>query len=203
MGGDLPSDVAPHQDPLGGHFRALDVDGEPGGPSESARLKEYGNLLLSRWESSKNERNQMPQTENQNDNVKTIVANDHIGNPAPISTRMLGLEMAVEVARVAHEANRAWTGATTGVWGPHWDEATPVIRNSIIDGVQKAVGNPDLTPEDSHVAWTKYKLSEGWTYGPIKDEKTKRHPNLVPYDELPFAEKKKDDLFLGIIRSLT
>jgi hypothetical protein len=35
-------------------------------------------------------------------------------------------------------------------------------------------------------------MAEGWTYGPERDDQTKKHPCLVPYDELPDSEKVYD-----------
>ena len=42
------------------------------------------------------------------------------------------------------------------------------------------------------IAWAVGRMSEGWTYGPIKDEEKKENPLLVPYDELPESEKAYD-----------
>ena len=35
-------------------------------------------------------------------------------------------------------------------------------------------------------------MKEGWTYGPVRDDKLKKHPDLVPYSELPEGEKEYD-----------
>jgi hypothetical protein len=39
------------------------------------------------------------------------------------------------------------------------------------------------------------KRSEGWEHGETKDVERKTHPCLVPYDELPPEQKRKDELF--------
>ena len=44
----------------------------------------------------------------------------------------------------------------------------------------------------THDVWARQRLNEGWTYGPQRDDKGKRHPCLVPYDQLPEAEKEYD-----------
>lgn len=44
-----------------------------------------------------------------------------------------------------------------------------------------------------HKRWNAYMRSEGYCYGKKRDDMAKLHPCLVPYDELPEAEKKKDD----------
>lgn len=44
-----------------------------------------------------------------------------------------------------------------------------------------------------HKRWNAYMRSEGYCYGEERDDMAKTHPCLVPYDELPEHEKKKDD----------
>lgn len=43
-----------------------------------------------------------------------------------------------------------------------------------------------------HEVWSKNRMAEGWTYGPERDDVNKKHPCLVPYDELPENEKAYD-----------
>ena len=35
-------------------------------------------------------------------------------------------------------------------------------------------------------------MSQGWTWGPKRNDDLKTHPSLVPYDELPEEEKQYD-----------
>ena len=46
--------------------------------------------------------------------------------------------------------------------------------------------------EHAHDLWAGRRLAEGWTYGPQRDDAAKRHPCLVPYDQLPNSEKQYD-----------
>ena len=46
--------------------------------------------------------------------------------------------------------------------------------------------------ENIHEVWSAGRMKEGWTYGPIRDEKQKKHPDLIPYSELPDGEKEFD-----------
>lgn len=50
----------------------------------------------------------------------------------------------------------------------------------------------ELLAQNIHEVWAAQRLSEGWTYGPERDDEAKRHPCLVPYDELPESEKEYD-----------
>jgi ryanodine receptor 2 len=46
--------------------------------------------------------------------------------------------------------------------------------------------------ETVHDAWAARRLSEGWTYGPRRDDILKEHPCLVPYEKLPESDKEYD-----------
>lgn len=46
--------------------------------------------------------------------------------------------------------------------------------------------------ENAHDLWAVQRLSEGWTYGPRRNDEAKKHPCLVPYSELPESEKEYD-----------
>jgi hypothetical protein len=53
----------------------------------------------------------------------------------------------------------------------------------------------DLTEklaEHIHDIWAHKRMSEGWSFGPRRDDKLKTHPDLVPYPELPDSEKEYD-----------
>jgi hypothetical protein len=44
--------------------------------------------------------------------------------------------------------------------------------------------------ENAHDDWAQRRLSEGWTWGPQRDDAAKKYPCLVPYDRLPESEKQ-------------
>jgi hypothetical protein len=46
--------------------------------------------------------------------------------------------------------------------------------------------------ENAHDHWARQRLSEGWTWGSRRDDEKKKHPDLVPYAELPESEKDYD-----------
>lgn len=43
-----------------------------------------------------------------------------------------------------------------------------------------------------HEVWSKTRIDQGWTYGPERNDAEKKHPCLVPYDQLPEEEKVYD-----------
>lgn len=46
--------------------------------------------------------------------------------------------------------------------------------------------------ENVHEVWAKSRMDQGWTYGPERNDALKQHPGLVPYADLPEAEKDYD-----------
>lgn len=46
--------------------------------------------------------------------------------------------------------------------------------------------------ENVHNVWACARISEGWTWGKERNDAMKRHPCLVPYEELPESEKDYD-----------
>jgi len=50
----------------------------------------------------------------------------------------------------------------------------------------------ELLAENAHDHWALQRMADGWTYGPQRDDRRKRHPCLVPYEELPESEKEYD-----------
>lgn len=57
--------------------------------------------------------------------------------------------------------------------------------------------------EHAHDLWARRRLAEGWTYGPQRDDAAKRHPCLVPYDQLPNSEKQCDrDVAMGTLKAI-
>lgn len=106
------------------------------------------------------------------------------------------------IAKVCHDANRAWCMANDDYSQPAWGEAPDWQIESAINGVEHALKHPDATSEDMHSNWMADKIADGWTYGPVKDPEAKTHPCMIPYAELPEFQRKKDALFLAIVRAL-
>lgn len=52
-----------------------------------------------------------------------------------------------------------------------------------------------------HEVWAQSRISQGWTYGPERNDAMKHHPCLVPYEDLPEVEKAYDrDTALGTLK---
>jgi hypothetical protein len=50
----------------------------------------------------------------------------------------------------------------------------------------------DRLAKNAHDVWAQQRLLEGWRYGRQRDDAEKRHPNLVPYENLSELEKEYD-----------
>lgn len=106
------------------------------------------------------------------------------------------------IAKTCHEANRAYCEAVGDTSQLPWELAEQWQRDSAIAGVKYRLANPNVTPQEIHEEWKRFKIAQGWTWGPVKDEELKQHPCLVDYDQLPEVQKPKDNIFAAVVCSL-
>ncbi len=106
------------------------------------------------------------------------------------------------IARVCHEANRAYCLSIGDASQPSWDEAPDWQKESALNGVIFQSKNPEAPASASHDSWLEEKRSTGWKYGPVKDPERKEHPCFVPYEELPAEQRAKDYLFKSVCAAL-
>ena len=59
-----------------------------------------------------------------------------------------------------------------------------------LNGYRQAASR--YSAENAHDLWGRRRISEGWTYGPKRDDDAKTHPDLVPYADLIESEKDYD-----------
>ena len=50
----------------------------------------------------------------------------------------------------------------------------------------------ELMAKNVHEVWSQGRLEQGWKWGEKRDDTNKRHPCLVPYEDLPEEEKEYD-----------
>ena len=62
------------------------------------------------------------------------------------------------------------------------DVRLPEELNSLVEEMSKNV----------HEVWAQTRLSQGWIYGAERNDADKKHPCLVPYEELSEDEKTYD-----------
>lgn len=115
---------------------------------------------------------------------------------------MMSLTKITNIARICHEANRAFCQSLGDNSQLSWDEAPQWQRDSAIRGVEFRLINPHSAISTQHEAWSTDKLKDGWVYGEVKDAEKKTHPCLVPFDCLPVEQQQKDKLFAAIVLAL-
>jgi len=106
------------------------------------------------------------------------------------------------IAKACHEANRVWCQANEDYSQTYWADAPQWQRDSAIKGAEFRISNPNGGHDASHNSWMKEKVETGWVYGEVKDADKKTHPCIVPFEELPEFQQKKDALFCAIVDAL-
>ena len=70
----------------------------------------------------------------------------------------------------------------------------PKELNELIEAMAKNV----------HEVWAESRMSQGWTYGPERNDQLKQHPCLVAYEDLPEVEKAYDrDTAVGTLKLIS
>ena len=107
-----------------------------------------------------------------------------------------------QMARVAHDVNRAYCQALGDNSQPKWNDAPQWQKDSAMLGVELHLNNPNAGPQASHESWMAQKVSEGWVFGSVKNPEAKTHPCLIEFDQLPKEQQAKDYLFRGVVHAL-
>lgn len=69
---------------------------------------------------------------------------------------------------------------------PHPIDVDLVPLDGDLEELQEAIA------ENAHDVWAEARISEGWTYGKVRDDAKKQNPDIVPYTALPDNEKEYD-----------
>ncbi|MEQ0775928.1 RyR domain-containing protein [Paraburkholderia tropica] len=104
-----------------------------------------------------------------------------------------------QVARIAHEVDRAYLAQTGDSSVPAWDKAAASARQAAALTVT-AIARGNVTPEATHEAFVAEYARNGWVYGETLDHEAKTHPQLVPYEALPIEVKTRDALIVAVVR---
>lgn len=95
-------------------------------------------------------------------------------------------------ARVGNDVYREVLNGGDGM--PAWDDASPEQKEVVREATVAALSG--VTPAAYHARWRAEREAWGWTYGPVKNEDEKKHPNLVAYDLLPSGQRALDALMV-------
>lgn len=69
---------------------------------------------------------------------------------------------------------------------PHPEDTSKIVLD---DDMNKLV---EYLAKNTHESWAKQRISDGWKYGPNRNDDKKEHPCLIPYEELSEEEKEYD-----------
>lgn len=114
----------------------------------------------------------------------------------------ISVEDISKIALMCHQANKGWCELNGDFSQKDWAEAEEWQRESAIAGVTFRLAHPSAGKDAQHNAWMHDKVSKGWVFGEVKDAEKKTHPCIVPFEQLPEFQKKKDALFCAIVDSL-
>ena len=108
----------------------------------------------------------------------------------------------LSIAIVCHQANKKWCEVNGDETQKDWKNAEEWQKESAIKGVEFRLNNPDAKYDAQHNSWMKEKVDQEWVYGSVKDSEKKTHPCIVPFEQLPIFQQKKDALFCAIVDAL-
>lgn len=106
------------------------------------------------------------------------------------------------IAKVVYQANKTFCETNFDFSHMDWNDAPDGVKCSYVRGVVEVINNPNITPEELHEAWKKEKTGQGWVLGENKNPDKKTHPCLTNYRDIPEFEKRKDNLFIAIVKEL-
>lgn len=107
-----------------------------------------------------------------------------------------------QMARVCHEAYRGYCEAVGDFSQKTWIGVDHRQRVNAINGTAFVLLNPGAVASTRHEAWMRDKLRDGWAHGRVEDIEEKEHPDLLPFEELPLTQQRKDALFVAIVNAL-
>ena len=78
---------------------------------------------------------------------------------------------------------------------PQPEQTDDIILSTELNDLVEAMA------KNVHEVWAESRISQGWTYGPERNDALKTHPCLVPYEDLPEVEKAYDrDTAVGTLK---
>ena len=68
---------------------------------------------------------------------------------------------------------------------------------------KELAGVVETLAEQAHEHWAQQRRQDGWTWGPERDDRARKHPCLVPYAQLPETEREYDRrVVIGALKAL-
>lgn len=80
-----------------------------------------------------------------------------------------------------------------------WREREEDFKEQFLKIIERQMGQQrSASPAELHGSWMQAYLDRGWVYGDTYDAAKRKHPDLVPYDDLGTLEKDKDAVFVAL-----
>lgn len=93
---------------------------------------------------------------------------------------------------IALIADKIGQAATKELYIQHSEYIPQPVNTDDIKLPENLSGLVELMAKNVHEIWAATRIKQGWTYGLERDDKQRKHPCLVPYEELPEEEKIYD-----------
>ena len=107
-----------------------------------------------------------------------------------------------DIAYAAHDAVKAWARSQGDYSHDIWSNCSYEYKTRMRNGVVARLENPDESPEANHDRWLEANARDGWKWGPVRDEVKLENPAFVPYSDLPADFRKRNDIFMGVVKAL-
>lgn len=116
---------------------------------------------------------------------------------------MLSQDRQHMIARIYHEAQRAYMFEQGDDSQLPWDEAPPEQREAALAAVDFRLKFPTLGDAAQHNAWIEERKKAGWQYGHTFNEAEKLDPRMAPYHFLPIDERMRNRLCAVTVAALS
>jgi RyR domain len=88
--------------------------------------------------------------------------------------------------QIQRQAKRGGEGADVTTYIPETIDTSHVSLSADLEELVERLA------QNNHDHWARKRIDEGWRYGIKRDDSEKKHPDLLPYDQLPESEKEYD-----------
>jgi hypothetical protein len=114
----------------------------------------------------------------------------------------MGLENKAQIARVCHEAVRAYARAMGDFSYDPWDLAAKWRHAVTLNAVTYAIVHDHPGPEAVHGNWVRFMEEQGWSFGVARDDGRKKHYLMRAYEVLPTHHQAKFHIFCAIVHAM-
>ena len=95
------------------------------------------------------------------------------------------------IAELGWQTHIAWEKIIGETEYPPWDLLPPALKAKTVESVKWLIEHPTSSIAAQHDAWRARMYADGTRSEP--------HPNMVPFDELPFSQQMKARLWRHVI----